>query len=342
MGRFFNKMIFWVNIVMALLLLLSFLIPYVPPSRYPTVALLSLIVPLLIILNIIFAIFWAIQLQGRFFLSAVVVVIAYFYFNAFYKISSEGNPADYRNTLTLMSYNVRLFNAYEKKNYGNVAEIMKIYMEKEDPDVICIQEYYRPNKVDFSKYPYHYEHFKTPKMKLGNAIFSKYPLINKGAFDFKNTGNNTIYADVVKGKDTLRIYSVHLQSIGILPEVQFLQDTDNDRLRNKFVSAFEKQQYQINAIQSHKQTVKNPVIICGDFNNTPFSYSYRKMKGTMKDAFRERGNGLGATFLFDRFPLRIDYILSSEELEVISFKTLKNTFSDHYAIRATVGWGGVD
>ena len=163
-------------------------------------------------------------------------------------------------------------------------------------------------------------------MKMGNAIFSKNPLINKGAFDFKDTGNNTIYADVVKGKDTLRVYSVHLQSIGILPEVQFLQDTDNSRLRNKFVSAFEKQQFQIDAIQNHKQKAKHLVIICGDFNNTPFSYSYRKMKGTMNDSFKERGNGFGATFLFDCFSLRIDDILISPALELLSFMTLKNTF----------------
>ena len=323
---------------MALLLLMSFVIPYLPPSRFPTIALLSLLVPLLIILNILFAIYWAFQLKPKFFLSAIVVIIAYFYFGAFFKISSEGDKSNYKNSLTVMSYNVRLFNAYEKKSSINGVETMKAYFETENPDIICIQEYYRPNEVDFSLYKYRYEHFKTPKTQLGNAIFSKYPLINKGAFDFKRTGNNTLYADVVKGKDTLRVYSVHLQSIGILPEVEFLRDTDNTRLRNKFASAFEKQQLQINAIQDHKNKSKFPVIICGDFNNTPFSYSYRTMKADLNDAFRVKGNGLGTTFLFDRFPLRIDYILASKELEVISFKTLKNTFSDHYAIKAVFGW----
>lgn len=338
MGKFFNTIVYWANLVMAFLLLLSFVIPYLPPSRFPTISMLSLLVPLLILLNIIFALYWALQLRRRFFLSAAVIVLAYFYFNAFYKISAEGNPSDYKNTLTVMSYNVRLFNSYEKKASSDGSKTLKMYFETENPDLVCFQEYYVPNKIDFSSYPYRYEHFKSPHTKLGNAIFSKYPLINKGAFDFKDTGNNTIYADVVKGKDTLRVYSAHLQSIGILPEVQFLQDTDNTRLRSKFTNAFEKQQYQINAIQSHKENSKYPVIICGDFNNTPFSYSYRMMKGTMKDAFKERGNGLGTTFLFDKFPLRIDYILVSEGLDVVSFKTLKNTFSDHYAIRATLGW----
>ena len=323
---------------MAFLLLFSFIIPYLSPSRFPTLAMLSLLVPLLIIINIIFALFWAVQLRRRFFLSAIVIVISYFYFNAFYKFPSEGDSTEYNNTLTVMSYNVRLFNEYEKIPVGDVPATMKTYFEEENPDVICIQEYYIPHKVDFASYPYRYEHFKDPSIKLGNAIFSKYPLIDKGAFDFENTGNNTIYADVIKGKDTIRVYSTHLQSIGILPEVKVLNEADNLQLRNKFAYAFEKQQFQINAIQNHKKDVLHHIIICGDFNNTPFSYSYRKMKGDMKDAFRERGSGLGTTFLFDIFPMRIDYILVSETLEVISFKTLKNTFSDHYAICATLGW----
>lgn len=338
MGKFINTMVYWVNLIMAFLLLLSFAIPYLPPNRFPTLSILSLLVPLLIIINIVFAVYWALQFHRRFFLSALMVAITYFYFNAFYKFSSDGDPLEYENTLTVMSYNVRLFNEFEKEPFGDVSETMKTYLQTEKPDVICIQEYARPNDIDFSSYPYRYEHFKTPKMKLGNAIFSKYPLMNKGAFDFKNTGNNTIYADVIKEKDTIRVYSVHLQSIGILPEVQILEDVDNTKFRKKFAYAFEKQQFQIDAIRNHKQNTTNPVIISGDFNNTPFSYSYRKMKGDMKDAFKERGNGLGTTFLFDVFPLRIDYILVSEELEVISFKTLKNTFSDHYAIRATLGW----
>ena len=338
MGKFLNTIVYWVNMVVAFMLLLSFILPYLPPNKFPTISLLSLLVPLLIILNIIFALYWAIQFHRRLFLSAIVIIVSYFYFDAFYKFSSEVDTAEYENSLTVMSYNVRLFNTYETKSHPDVSQTMKLYFEEENPDVICIQEYYLPNSVDFSEYPYRYEHFKNPSIKLGNAIFSKYPLLNKGAFDFEDTGNNTIYADVIKDTDTIRIYSVHLESIGILPEVSALQNADNSRLRRRMTTAFEKQQFQIDAIHNHKESTNNPVIICGDFNNTPFSYSYRKMKDTMQDAFREQGTGLGTTFLFDRFPLRIDYILASEELGVISFKTLKNTFSDHYAIRAELGW----
>jgi endonuclease/exonuclease/phosphatase family metal-dependent hydrolase len=322
----------------AFLLLISFILPYLPPKNFPTLSLLSLVVSLLIIVNIFFAIYWAIQFRRRFLVSFTVLLISYFYFNVFYEVSSEGDASQYKNTLNVLSYNVRLFNAYEKNPETDASKIISEILTEENPDVVFVQEYYKPNKIDFSAFPYKYVHFKSEKAKLGHAFFSKYPLVNTGAFDFEETYNNTLYADVVKGTDTVRIYNVHLQSLGIIPRVSFLQDSDNEKLRKRVSKAFEKQQGQVEAILEHKQKTKHPVIICGDFNNTPFSFSYRKLKDGMQDAFRERGNGLGTTFKFEKFPMRIDYIFASEGLDVISFESMEKTFSDHYPVRATVGW----
>ncbi|WP_410005655.1 endonuclease/exonuclease/phosphatase family protein [Aequorivita nionensis] len=338
MRKLVNKFLYWGNMLTAFLLLISFILPYLPPKNFPTLSLLSLVVSLLIIVNIFFAIYWAIQFRRRFFVSFTVLLISYFYFNVFYEVSSEGDASQYKNTLNVLSYNVRLFNAYEKNPETDASKIISEILTEENPDVVFVQEYYKPNKIDFSAFPYKYVHFKSEKAKLGHAFFSKYPLVNTGAFDFEETYNNTLYADVVKGTDTIRIYNVHLQSLGIIPRVSFLQDSDNEKLRKRVSKAFEKQQGQVEAILEHKQKTKHPVIICGDFNNTPFSFSYRKLKDGMQDAFRERGNGLGTTFKFEKFPMRIDYIFASEGLEVISFESMEKTFSDHYPVRATVGW----
>ncbi|MCB0455091.1 MAG: endonuclease/exonuclease/phosphatase family protein [Aequorivita sp.] len=338
MRKLVNKFLYWGNLLSAFLLLISFILPYLPPKNFPTLSLLSLVVSLLIILNIFFALYWAIQFRRRFLVSFTVLLISYFYFNVFYEVSSEGDASQYKNTLNVLSYNVRLFNAYEKNPETDASEIISEILTEENPDVVFVQEYYKPNKIDFSAYPHKYVHFKSEKAKLGHAFFSKYPLVNTGAFDFEETYNNTLYADVVKGTDTIRIYNVHLQSLGIIPRVSFLQDSDNEKLRKRVSKAFEKQQSQVEAILEHKEKTKHPVIICGDFNNTPFSYSYRKLKDGMQDAFRERGNGLGTTFKFEKFPMRIDYIFASEGLDVISFESMEKTFSDHYPVRATVGW----
>lgn len=338
MGRFFNKLIYWGNLFAAFLLLLSFIIPYLPPKTYPSFSLLSLIVPPIIILNIVFAIYWATQLRARFFLSFTLLCVSYFYFNVFYEISAEGDASQYKNTLSILSYNVRLFNAYEKEPDTDANLILSEILTDEAPDVVCIQEYYRLTEIDFSAYPYKYIHYKTKNVKLGHAFFSKYPLVNTGAFDFEGTRNNTLYADVVKGKDTIRVYNVHLQSMGITPRVKYLQETDHEKLRKRISSAFKKQQTQIQAILKHQNNTEHPIVVCGDFNNTPFSYSYRMLKNNMQDAFRVRGNGLGTTFEFDNFPMRIDYILASEGLDFLTFETILKTFSDHRAVMATIGW----
>lgn len=338
MKRFFNNVIFWVNLLAALLLLISFVLPFLPPKTFPTLSLLSLAVSVLIIINIIFAIFWVIQFKKRFLVSLTVLAFSYFYFNVFYEVSAEGDASQFENSLSVLSYNVRLFNAYESNPKTDATTVFSEILTQQDPDILCIQEYYRGNTIDFSTYPHKYVHFRNKNAKLGHAIFSKYPLVNTGAFDFKHTGNNTLYADVLKNKDTVRIYSVHLQSLGIIPRVSFLQKSDNEKLRQRLSRGFGEQQLQIEAILEHKKSTDHPVLICGDFNNTPFSYIYRQVNNTMNDAFRERGNGLGTTFKFESFPMRIDYIFASPALEVLSFKTLTNTFSDHFAIKATVGW----
>lgn len=340
MGRFFNKLIYWGNLLVAFLLLVSFILPYLPPKSFPTLSLLSLFVPLLIIVNILFALYWAIQLRGRFFLSFSVLFISFFYFNVFYEVSSEIDASQYKNTLSVLSYNVRIFNGYEKnpEDKINAVELFSEILQEQDPDVLCIQEYYRFNEVNFSAYPYKYIHYRKPRAEVGYAYFSKYPLINTGGFDFEESSNNTLYADVVKGEDTIRVYNVHLQSTRITPRLQFLKETNNEKLKNRISTAFEKQQSQIEIILKHQRETDLPTIICGDFNNTPYSYTYRMLKNDMQDSFRDRGNGLGTTFEFDRFPMRIDYILASKGLDIITFETINKTFSDHRAITATIGW----
>lgn len=334
----FNKIIYWINLVVAFLLVVSFVIPYIPPKSFPTLALVSLVVSPLIIINSLFVLYWIFKLKTKIVVSLVVLIIAYFHFGSFFKISTKDEVIKTDKSLTILSYNVRLFNAYEENpSPENVSEIFSKVIASQQPDIICVQEYYANNEVYFSGYPYQFIHFRG-KNKLGHAIFSKYPLLNKGSFDFKSSNNNALYADVVKDNDTIRIYNLHLQSLGIIPSISSLQDGDKERFRKRTSTAFIKQQEQVELILEHKQVSLFPVILCGDFNNSPFSYVYRELSENLNDAFVEKGNGIGTTYLFDSFPMRIDYIMASEKLEIVKFENIKNTFSDHYPVTATVKW----
>ncbi len=336
---FFGKVLFWINSITGLLLLISFFLPNISPQKFPNLSLLSLAVSPLIWCNVIFLVYWLLRRKRVFLLSATVLIFAYFVFNPFYKFSSEAEAEKSQKSLTVLSYNVRLFNLYEDK--GNVDETSAVLSEiliSEKPDILCLQEYYEKNTVDFSAYPYAYKHYGKNNNKLGHAIFSKYKLINKGAFDFEDTFNNTQFADVVVGKDTVRVYNLHLQSFGIKPSVEDIQVEDKTQFRRRLSSAFIRQERQAKKIVAHKATSKHPTLLLGDFNNTPFSYVYEVFNDTMSDAFLERGNGLGTTFTFDFFPMRIDYIFTSDSFEVLNFERIDKTFSDHYPIKALLTW----
>jgi len=324
----FNRIFYWINLVVAFLLIVSFILPYVPPKSFPTISLLSLAVFPLLLINILFVLYWLFKLKRKIVISLVVLIIAHFHFGSFFQISSKEKTSETENTLTVLSFNVHLFNAYEENPQPKiVAETFSDILTSQQPDIICIQEYYAKNEVNFSEYPYQFIYFRG-RAELGHAIFSKYPIVDKGSFDFESSNNNALYIDVVKNKDTLRVYNLHLQSLGIVPSISSLQEGDKEKFIKRTSNSFKK----------HQQASKYPVLVCGDFNNTPFSYVYHKLSNNLNDAFTEKGNGLGTTYLFDSFPTRIDYILASENLEVIRFENIKTTFSDHYPVGATIIW----
>lgn len=339
---FFGKLVFGANVICAFLLVLSFVLPYIPPKSFPTISLLSLAVSPLILLNIIFLLYWLLRRKKKLLVSGVVLVIAYFHFNPFVEFGSSGSIKDYDNSLKVLTYNVRLFNAYEKEVKGEILPQLGTLLEEQDPDIICIQEYYKKTHLNLQAYPYQYIHYKDENANMGHAILSKFPFSNKGSLDFYKTFNNGLFVDVVKERDTIRIYNIHLQSLGISPTVNSLQKGDKERLRKRLAKTFIKQQEQLELLSAHKKSTKYPTIIAGDFNNTPFSYTYHTLQKDMKDAFIERGSGLGTTFKFDGYPMRIDYMLSSKSLDVINFITIKESFSDHYPLIATFGWPTIE
>ena len=335
---FFNWLIYWSNIFVAFLLLFTFLVPYLTPKSFPNLSLLSLVVSPLILINILFCVYWFFKIKSNSFISLIIVVLAYFHFGPFIKLSTKKPTINAQNQLKIFSFNVRLFNFYEtKESQRNIPKMMDSYLKKEQPDILCLQEFNKNMNINFSEYPHRYIHFKNKNI-LGHAIFSKYPLINTYTFNFKDSYNNTIAADIVKGKDTIRIYNLHLQSFSILPSMKYLQELDNEVLRKKVSTRFVKQQNQVDKIIQHKNKSDSPVIISGDFNNTAFSYVYHQLSKDMNDAFLLAGSDIGTTFIFENYPMRIDYLLATKDLKVLDFNTIKKTFSDHYPISATFGW----
>ena len=60
-----DKFIYFINTLLALALLVSYLLPYISPEKFPFLAILSLFVPALILINSLFVLYWLIKLKKQ-------------------------------------------------------------------------------------------------------------------------------------------------------------------------------------------------------------------------------------------------------------------------------------
>jgi len=332
---FINKIIYFINGVAAVLLLLSFVLPFLPPKTFSLLSVVNLGVSFLIILNVLFFLYWVFRLKRKFMLSLVVLLIGYFSFGSLYKFSTSKKIENLHN-FKVMNYNVRLFNLYEWIPKKGVEAGIIDFIKRESPDVLSLQEYHPHKNIDLSFFKYKFEKLSGKKIKSGQAIFSKFPIVNSGSIEFPDTANNAIFADIVKGVDTIRFYNIHLESMRIDTKVENLKKEDSERLFKRIGTTFKRQQFQTELFLTHKEQCKYKLVICGDFNNTAFSYVYREIKGDLNDTFKEAGNGFGRTYDFKFFPIRIDFIFADEVFNVNGFKAYNDHFSDHYPIMTTL------
>ena len=337
-----DKVVFLINAILATILLVSFTLPFLPPKTFSFLSVLSLGVPFLIIINVLFFIYWLLKIKRQLILSLFVLVIGFIFYGFLYKFSSSVDIETSSNDLKIMNYNVRLFNLYNWINEKNVDLKIVDFIKSQAPDILSIQEYHPQSNIDFSFFKYRYEKFSGNRIKHGQVIFSQYPIINSGSVEFPDTSNNAIFSDIVKGNDTIRVYNIHLESLRIDTDVEKLKQEGSERLFKVASNTFKMQQFQTELFLLHKRQCHYKMIICGDFNNTAFSYVYRKIKGDLNDTFKEAGNGFGRTYAFKFFPVRIDFIFADEAFTVKKFKTFDEHFSDHYPIMTTLGLNEVE
>ncbi len=333
--NFFSKIVFFLNAIAALLLLLACAVPHISNQKFAFLSFLSLAVPVLVGVNFLFLLFWGLKRRSQLGLSLFVLVFGYFSLGTFIKFnSSEAEALD--EDLSIMSFNVRVFNKYGELDNPNVFEDIKAFIEKEKPDVVCFQEPNYTRKQEYLKeYPYQYLEYMHINGKVLLGIFSKYPIIKSDFISFPGSVNNGAYADILYKKDTIRIYNVHMQSLGVTPGNGIILNSQKDKLFKKVTKQFKLQQQQAKILEEHMNLNDYKQILCGDFNNTQFSNTYKTMKGDKQDTFIEKGIGYGRTLKFHGLPVRIDFILADPEFTVKSHKNYDVEYSDHYPLMAS-------
>jgi endonuclease/exonuclease/phosphatase family metal-dependent hydrolase len=339
----FNKVIYFFNIILVILTFLAYVLPFLAPKFFPLLSVLTLILPLFLIINLLFFLYWLFQFKKQMMLSFILLLIGITFINKYYKFTSKNTPVE-PNDFTIMSYNVRLFNVFNWLPNPNVGQDIKKFIDEKNPDILCIQEYSERANIDFRVYKHKFIFIQGKNIRTGQAIFSKYKIINQGTIAFPESDNLVIFADVKKGKDTLRVYNMHLQSVKISPDVSEIESDVNkinqqksEAVLKQLSKAFKQQQHQAEILVEHKKSSTFPMIICGDMNNSAFSYVYRGIKGDLIDCFEEAGKGFGETYNFKYYPARIDYIFVDKTMKVKEFQnfsSFKN--SDHYPVIARV------
>lgn len=336
--NFIDKLIFIVNSLAATALLLSYLLPYIPPKTFPIMGVLSLGVPVLILVNILFLAYWLVKFKRQFLLSLIVLLIGFKHVSGLYQFSGEQQENE--EAVSLMSYNVRMFNAFDWIDKDDIPESIAAFVKEKDPDILCMQEFYSGISGISENYPYQYIKIKSKNSEFGSAIFSKYPIINRYSVDFPQRGNNNaIYADIVVNEDTLRIFNVHFQSLNIKPEIHELQKEDSRKLLGRMGGGFAMQQEQAELMMKEVNPTPYKTLVAGDFNNTTSSYIYDYVNSGDKifeDAFLERGKGFGQTFKLNYYPLRIDFFLVEENMDILGYERFKVNYSDHYPITTKI------
>lgn len=325
-----DGILYFINSIFALLLLIGYAIPYIKPQTLNSLSGFSLLTPLFIIVNLAFLGYWILRLKRIFFLPLIVLLIGYNNIARLYKLNAK--RVILTDDVKVMSYNVRMFNKYDWIKKDSIKEKINNLIAEKSPDILCLQEY-APNPELEAMFPYKYIQYSKNNHDFGHAIFSQFPIINRGNLGFKDSSNNILYADILIGNDSLRFYNIHLESLGVKPQIEGLNEKAAAKLSERISRVFNKQQDQVLAFLDHQQKTDNKVIVMGDFNNTAFSWAYRQLLAGKKDAFVIAGKGFDKTFDYP-FPVRIDFILTDKSIEVNHFKRYRNKYSDHFAIMA--------
>ena len=329
-----DKLVFFVNSILAILLLFSYSLQYIKPSLFPYLSFISLSVPVLIIINFLFCVYWIIKLKKQFILSFLILLIGFSDVLSFFKISQNIDIAS-ADDISVMSYNVRLFNLYNWIDDDDILNKITSFIDVEKPDVINIQEYSSAENFSLESYPYDHSSLSNGKSSNGLAIFSKLPIVNKGVVVSENSSAIAIFVDVKKDRDTIRFYNIHLKSFKLESELETYEQNSSDKILNVFDNTFKIQETQSIVISNHIKNSPYKVVLSGDFNNTAYSYVYQLLKGDLVDSFDTAGSGFGSTYNFKYFPMRIDFILIDDSFRINDFKTFDIDLSDHFPIIST-------
>ncbi len=347
-----------INIPCALLLLVAAYAEYISPTWIAYPAMLGLAFPVILLANALFLLVWGV-LHSRYILVPIITLLLCA--PAIWKYSPihfDHYIEDNHPGFTLLTYNAFYFNDVERtKNpdgtYPDYNRTLQTILNA-DADIAVIQEAiyldksWRHRSEEqlrqlHRQYPYHAQSKR-------DFILSKYPIKQVEKIKFTATASTSIYRAEI-GDSILTIFNTHLESIGLTDndkstyrEITSTPDSIKDNIGNiktiarKLLNAFEARAQQVHYIDSLAQSIGGNIIICGDMNDTPNSYTYRILKNNRNDAYLDHGSGPGYTYQTDRMWVRIDHIFYEGNLYARYIEKIDQRSSDHDPLLVRFDW----
>jgi len=326
------KLIHAIPILLLILTLVSYVCVFIPPERFwPSVIFTFGVLPL-IFLNLILLIIFVLKKKKSFIWPLIALVAGIFFIkiSIHFQINEITPPA--KEHINILSFNADFFHLGRKANDPSTELIG--WLANDSSSIKCIQEYITYNTKPewdvnrqitaqgYEKHTYIYEN--SEEYQRGLAIFSRYPIVNQGTLLFnEKSKNNCIYIDVEVSGDTIRIYNLHLSSLSIsrinnknLFKYGWYLKNVILKLKNGAI----KHSNEINLLIKHTSDCPYPFIICGDFNETPYSYNYLKLRKHFSNSFEKAGSGFGFSFNGRLFFLRIDHHFVSNGVRPIKYR----------------------
>lgn len=336
-----------VLIIGAAALFLAYISIFINPTKLWFPSFFGLYFIPIVGLNLILLVVATIRRSKSAFVPLISMLPILLFANLFLGINNEEAQEYQGREAVFISYNLGMFSADQKKTPRNITKenILK-FISQENPSIACFQEFNTPDTASLRKmfraYPYiHYHFYKLRNNEFfGNLTISKYPIISKGNISFKKSTNLSIYSDIKIGEKTVRVYNCHLESynISFTSLVKKYRSKHEDfpaeliEVHGRMRGSNAKRAEQVEEVLKNIRESDYLSIVCGDFNDTPMSYTYHRLSKNRKDTFLEAGKGFSATYSTFWPMLRIDYILVPTPFEVASHKVHKIPYSDHYPV----------
>lgn len=333
------------------------------PLEVRHLALFTLTTPFAILANVLFVIIWLFTSKKiRSLLSLVALMVCYkLIFVVFGFHFGDNDMAKANDRLRVATWNVHGMGIFKVPRDKAFEKDILNYLKEMDADILCLPEYSVP-KTDsmkpyarkimengnYPEYRFHYDNTLGTTIFLGTAVFTRHQFFNYKAHALAEY-TFLLQGDVaLPGGDTMRTFYVHLSTFGLSDDekayIEYVKKNSSALTNSlgltrsfvwKFNYAFEKRAEETDKAAAIIAKSPYPVMICGDFNDLPGSYTYTKLRGNLNDAFADKGQLLGRTYSQILPTLRIDHLFYDPKiLKIVGFDCPHTELSDHRPVIA--------